>query len=216
MLPMGSQPMGFGQYAHLTYGQVLRRHPDYLDWAEDQPGLSGPLADWVEWCHGQEPASVEHSDGSEDSEDDDDSDDRPPRWATHPHEYYENGWDNSDNSDSEDSIVVEDDSEDEDDEEDSEDEQSSEDEQKSEDEEGSEADSEGTVDVEIVGTRSREEKDAALRAEAIDLEAQPDATAEAEAKVVKTEVRTAARRRGVEPAQQDTSNKRVKRELAFE
>lgn len=202
MLPMGSQPMGFGQYAHLTYGQVLRRHPDYLDWAEDQPGLSGPLADWVEWCHGQEPASVEHSDGSEDSEDDDDSDDRPPRWATHPHEYYENGWDISDDEDEEEDY--------------SEDEQSSEDEQKSEDEEGSEADSEGTVDVEIVGTRSREEKDAALRAVAIDLEAQPDATAEAEAKVVKTEVRTAARRRGVEPAQQDTSNKRVKRELAFE
>ena len=59
--------MGFGQYAHLTYGQVLRRHPDYLDWAEDQPGLDGPLADWVGWCHGQESASVEHSDGSEDS-----------------------------------------------------------------------------------------------------------------------------------------------------
>ena len=49
----GGTLMGFGKYYDLTYLQVYRQHSDYFQWALDQEqnyGVSGPLADFLDWA----------------------------------------------------------------------------------------------------------------------------------------------------------------------
>ena len=46
--------MGFGKHAELTYIQVYRRHRDYLQWARSLGSPNGGLYDFLEWARAYE------------------------------------------------------------------------------------------------------------------------------------------------------------------
>ena len=134
----GREQMGFGMYCDLTYMQVYRHHPGYFHWAlqrDEEEGVSGPLADWLEWAKQWQ---YYH---------DDESGDESAEWSE------ESSEESHDESDEE-----------------------------SDDESDEESDEESEDEVEVTGCRTREEKDAELRANAIDVEAAAEPRTQMKAK----------------------------------